>query len=113
MRRAADTPWFQSLLAFDPARVMKDVDQPLLIVQPELDVQVPPHHADKLLALAQARKKKTDVQVMKVPGINHLLVPAKTGEVSEYASLSGAEVAPSVPAGIGVWLAKTLGEGKK
>ena len=54
LRRAADTPWFQSLLAFDPARVMKDVDQPLLIVQGELDTQVPPHHADKLLALAQA-----------------------------------------------------------
>jgi hypothetical protein len=113
MRRAADTPWFQSLLSFDPARVMKDVDQPLLIVQGELDVQVPPHHADKLLALAQARDRKVDAQVMKVPGINHLLVPAKTGEVSEYGSLEGAEVAPAVSAGIGAWLAKTMGQGRK
>jgi uncharacterized protein len=112
MRRAADTPWFHSLLTFDPAKVMKDVNQPLLIVQGELDTQVPPHHADKLLALAQARKKKVDAQLMKVPGINHLLVPAKTGEVSEYPSLGGAEVMPSVPAGIGAWLAKTLGPGK-
>jgi len=112
MRRAADTPWFQSLLTFDPARVMKDVDQPLLLVQGELDTQVPPHHADKLLALAQARKKKVDVQLLKVPGINHLLVPAKTGEMSEYPSLGEAEVMPSVPAGIGSWLAKTLGPGK-
>ena len=112
MRRAADTPWFQSLLVFDPAKVMKDVDQPLLIVQGELDTQVPPHHADKLLALAQARKKKVDAQVLKVPGINHLLVPAKTGEVSEYPSLGQAEVLPAVPAGIGAWLAKTLGPGK-
>jgi uncharacterized protein len=113
MRRAADTPWFQSLLSFDPARVMRDVGQPLLIVQGELDTQVPPHHADKLLALAQARNRKVDAQVLKVPGINHLLVPAKTGEVSEYGSLEEAEVAPAVPAGIGAWLAKTMGQGRK
>jgi pimeloyl-ACP methyl ester carboxylesterase len=112
MRRAADTPWFQSLLMFDPAKVMKDVDQPLLIVQGERDTQVPPHHADKLLVMAQARKKKVDVQLLKVPGINHLLVPAATGEVSEYPSLGRAEVLPAVPAGIGAWLAKTLGPGK-
>jgi uncharacterized protein len=92
---------------------MKDVEQPLLIVQGELDTQVRPHHAETLLALAQARKKKTDAQVMKVPGVNHLLVPAKTGEVSEYPSLAGAEVLPSVPAGIGAWLAKTMGDGRR
>ena len=54
-----------------------------------------------------------DAQLLKVPGVNHLLVPAKTGEVSEYSSLADAEVAPAVPAGIGAWLAKTLGPGKK
>ena len=59
----------------------------MLIVQGELDTQVPPHHADKLLALAQARKQKVDVELLKVPGVNHLLVPAKTGEVSEYSAL--------------------------
>lgn len=113
LRRSADTPWFESLLAFDPARIMKDVDQPVLIVQGELDTQVPPHHADKLLALAEARRRNVDEQLLKVPGINHLLVPAKTGEVAEYGALSEAEVAPTVPAGIGAWLAKTLGEGRK
>ena len=113
LRRTADTPWFQSLLAFDPAKVMKDVNQPVLIVQGELDTQVPPHHADKLLALAEARRRTVDEQLLKVPGVNHLLVPAKTGEISEYGSLASAEVAPAVPAGIGAWLARTLGPGKK
>ena len=41
-RRQADTPWFQSFLAFDPARTMPDVKQPVLIVQGELDTQVAP-----------------------------------------------------------------------
>jgi pimeloyl-ACP methyl ester carboxylesterase len=113
MRRAADTPWFHSLLSFDPAKMMKDVDQPVLVVQGDLDAQVPPHHAEQLVALAEARKKNPGVQLMKVPGVNHLLVPAKTGEVSEYGSLRDAEVVPSIPAGIGAWLAKTLGTGRK
>ncbi|MEZ5285925.1 MAG: alpha/beta fold hydrolase [Vicinamibacterales bacterium] len=113
VRRTADTPWFHSLLAFDPARVMKDVDQPVLIVQGELDTQVPPHHADTLLALAAARRRKVDEEILKVPGVNHLLVPATTGEVSEYATLGAREVAPAIPAGIGAWLARTLGPGKR
>ena len=113
VRRTADTPWFQSLLAFDPARIMKDVDQPVLVVQGELDTQVPPHHADKLLAMAEGRKRKVAAQLLKVPGVNHLLVPATSGEVSEYGSLGDAEVAPAIPAGIGAWLARTLGEGKR
>ena len=37
------------------------------------------------------------VEVVKVPGVNHLLVPAKTGDVSEYGSLGpDAKVAPQV-----------------
>ena len=60
---------------------MKDVRQPVLIVQGDLDTQVQPHHADKLAELARARKRKVTVDVVKIPGVNHLLVPAKTGEV--------------------------------
>ncbi len=109
LRRVADTPWFQSFLAFDPARVMKDVRQPVLIVQGALDVQVPPAHADRLAELARARDRKVDVEVVKVPGINHLLVPAKTGEVDEYPLLPEKNVSPEVTTAIAAWLTKTLG----
>ena len=107
-RRAADTPWFQSFLAFDPARVMRDLRQPLFIVQGELDTQVPPHHADRLAELARARKRKVAVEVAKVPGLNHLLVPAITGEVDEYALLAEKKVSTAATSAIAGWLAKTL-----
>ena len=42
VRRQADTAWFRSLLQFDPAKVMPDVKQPILIVQGDLDTQVAP-----------------------------------------------------------------------
>src|SRR6185503_9750929 len=57
VREQADSTWFRSLLLFDPAKVMPKVKQPMLIVQGDLDMQVPAHHADTLAKLARARKK--------------------------------------------------------
>ena len=108
-RKVADTPWFYSFLTFDPARAMKDTRQPVLIVQGELDTQVQPYHADKLLEMAKARKTEAAAEVVKVPGVNHLLVPAKTGEVSEYPQLgSDAKVAPQVGAAIAAFMTRAL-----
>jgi uncharacterized protein len=106
LRQQADTPWFQSFLAFDPARVMRDVDQPVLIVHGSLDKQVDPANAEKLAALAKARRRQVASDVTVVPGINHLLVPASTGEVNEYSSLSDKNVSGEVAKAIAEWLAR-------
>jgi pimeloyl-ACP methyl ester carboxylesterase len=108
MRAVADTPWFQSFVGFDPARVMRDVRQPVLVVQGELDTQVAPHHADRLGDLARARKRKVAVDVVRIPGINHLLVPATTGQVAEYASLPEKKVSTTATSAIATWMAKNL-----
>jgi uncharacterized protein len=113
LRTQADTPWFASYLAFDPAKLMKDVRQPLLIVNGERDTQVPPRHADELATLARARKRQVATEVVRVPGVNHLLVPATTGEVSEYASLSSAEVSPDATGAIAKWLTATFAAGSR
>jgi pimeloyl-ACP methyl ester carboxylesterase len=109
VRRQADTPWFKSFLTFDPAKTLNGTDQPILIVQGTLDTQVPPDNADKLQQLAKARKKDGTVDIVKVPGINHLLVPASTGEVDEYATLTEKQISTAVPAAIADWLKKTFG----
>jgi uncharacterized protein len=103
-RKAADTPWFRSLLQFDPAPVMKRVKQPVLIVQGDLDKQVFPHHADKLAEMARARDRDVPEEVVHLPGVNHLLVPATTGEVSEYATLTTKKVEPQVATKIAEFL---------
>ncbi len=108
LRDQADNAWFQSLLAFDPARVMRDVRQPIFILQGQLDTQVKPYHAERLAELARARRRDGGVDVLLVPGVNHLLVPAATGEVSEYATLAGRDVANAVTSPLGLWLTKTL-----
>lgn len=104
VRRAVDSPWYRSLLTFDPAKVMPRIKQPVFVVQGGLDTQVPPHHADKLAALARLRKNAPRVEAKVFPGLNHLMVPAKTGAVAEYASLEGASISREVAETIAGWL---------
>jgi len=106
LREQADSAWFRSLLLFDPAKVMPEIEQPILIIQGDLDRQVFPHHADQLAALARNRKKSPPVEAVHLPGINHLLVPAKTGDVSEYSSLPEKTITPAVVKTIADWLKK-------
>jgi len=108
VRRQVDNPEFQSILLNDPAKVMPDVKQPILIVQGELDTQVEPSNADRLETLARKRKNAPPVETVKVPGVNHLLVPANTGEVDEYSTLPDKHVSAKVTDAIVTWLKKTL-----
>ncbi len=57
-----------------------------------------------LAKLARARKKAAPVELIHLPGINHLLVPAETGEVSEYPGLKDKTVTPAVSKAIVDWL---------
>ncbi len=107
LRKQADTPWFESLLAFDPAKVVADVEQPILIVHGELDRQVPVAHADRLAEIAKNGDSRA-VEVVTVRGVNHLLVPATTGEISEYHSLPDRNISGDVTRVVIEWLAKTF-----
>jgi uncharacterized protein len=111
LRQQADTNWFRTFLAFSPEPVLAKLDQPILIIQGELDKQVLPHHADTLLAVTKARKKlPPDASALvKVPGINHLLVPSQTGDVSEYVSMAGKSISPEVARAAAAFLEVQMG----
>jgi pimeloyl-ACP methyl ester carboxylesterase len=107
LRTQADTPWFQSLLAFDPARVVGGVDVPLLILHGELDREIPVAHAERLADYAR-KGDSPSVELVTVRGINHLLIPAFTGEISEYASLTDRIVSSDVTSALAAWLARAM-----
>ena len=108
LRKQADTPWFQSVLVFDPAKTIKNVRQPLFIVHGALDKQVPVAHAERLANLARTVGDSKAVELTLVRGVNHLLVPAVTGELDEYAGLTDRTVSSEVTNAVNAWLAKTL-----
>ncbi|HEX5106980.1 MAG TPA: alpha/beta fold hydrolase [Vicinamibacterales bacterium] len=107
VRRQADTPWFHSLLAFDPATVIDDVEAPILIVHGDLDREVPVAHAERLAELARKGKSES-VSLVTIRGINHLLIPAFTGAVSEYPTLNDHNVSKDLSSAVTGWLTKTL-----
>jgi uncharacterized protein len=108
LRQQSDTPLFRSVLTFEPSEAMKDVRQPVLIVQGDLDREVPAADADALAAQAKSRKHDDGVDVLHVPGVNHLLVPATSGEPDEYTQLPDRHLSPVLSSGIVAWLQKTL-----
>lgn len=108
LRAQADTPWFQSLLSFEPDRVISRVRQPLLFLHGELDRQVPVAHAERLAAMAREESRSKSIDLVIVRGVNHLLVPAVTGEVSEYGTLPDRTVSADVTAATTAWLKTTF-----
>jgi pimeloyl-ACP methyl ester carboxylesterase len=88
MRQQADTPWFKSILTYDPAAVMRKVRQPILVVHGDLDPTVPPSEADKLGDLARARKKAPAPEVVHLPDISNTLAARDTKRVSSKVVLA-------------------------
>ena len=106
LRQRADTPWFKSVLAFDPARIAPKIRMPVLLLHGEKDRQVLPYHAENLDA---AFRKGTNRQIERrmLPADNHLFIEAKTGEVEEYLTLKH-EVDRTMLQALGDWLAARL-----
>jgi pimeloyl-ACP methyl ester carboxylesterase len=108
-RKQAETPWFRSFLSFDPIKVVGRVEQPILVVQGERDRQIPaPRHGELLVGAAKNRKKRPDASLVTIDGVNHLFVPAETGDVDEYALLQDKQVSPKVLEALVPWLKDKL-----
>jgi pimeloyl-ACP methyl ester carboxylesterase len=86
MRRQADTPWFKSVLTYDPAKVVPKTRQPMLILHGDLDPTVPAAEADRLGELAKARKKVAPPEVVHLPDVGHSLAPAGSTEITPKAA---------------------------
>jgi pimeloyl-ACP methyl ester carboxylesterase len=107
-RAQADTPWFASFLRFDPIKALKDFDQPLLIVHGEIDRQIPVAHANRLANAARTEGDSKSVELVTVQGVNHLLVPATTGEPAEYGALENRTISKDVISALTAWLSNAL-----
>jgi fermentation-respiration switch protein FrsA (DUF1100 family) len=108
LRKEADTPWMQSVLLFDPGKALEDVRQPLLFVHGAIDHEVEPSNAERLAETARKQSKSKTVELVVVRGVNHLLTPAVSGEVREYASLDDPTVSKDVTDAVNNWLSKTF-----
>jgi pimeloyl-ACP methyl ester carboxylesterase len=108
IRRRVDTPLYRSFLGFDPAPILSKLRQALLVVQPDLDKEVPVYHGEQLAQIGRSRPRARGTDFVRLPNLNHLLTRADTGAVSEYGTLSERTISPAAVLEISAWLKKAL-----
>jgi uncharacterized protein len=77
-------PWMQYFIKYDPAPALRKVKCPVLAINGEKDVQVPPKENLNAIknALKKGRNKKVTIKEM--PNLNHLFQECTTGLPYEY-----------------------------
>jgi fermentation-respiration switch protein FrsA (DUF1100 family) len=103
--KTVTTPWFRDFLTYDPATVLRKVACPVLVLNGEKDLQVPP--AQNLPAIRKALEEAVNkhFEIDELPGLNHLFQTAKTGAPSEYAEIEET-MSPLVLDKIASWILK-------
>jgi pimeloyl-ACP methyl ester carboxylesterase len=108
IRRRVDTPLYRSFLSFDPAPILSRLRQALLILQPDLDKEVPVYHGEQLAQIGRSRPRARGTDFVRLPNVNHLLTRAVTGQISEYGTLPDRSVSPAAALEIVSWLKTAL-----
>ncbi|WP_300759351.1 alpha/beta fold hydrolase [Janthinobacterium sp.] len=94
-------PWFRTFFTLEPGPALRAMDQPVLVLNGELDRQVPPKL--DLDAIRTALVSNPRAVIRELPKLNHLFQTATTGAAVEYAQIEET-LAPSALAVIGDWI---------
>jgi pimeloyl-ACP methyl ester carboxylesterase len=98
-------PWFRFFLNYDPRPKLEKVKCPVLAINGENDLQVPPKENLKAIEKAVKAGGNKDVTIKEFPGLNHLFQPCKTGLPTEYGRIE-TTFAPEALELIAEWIAK-------
>ncbi|MFY9820306.1 MAG: alpha/beta fold hydrolase [Thermoanaerobaculia bacterium] len=85
--RTFNSPWFRYFLTYDPRPALRQVKVPVLALDGELDLQVIPDQNLPEIEKALKEGGNKDFTLKRLPGLNHLFQPAKTGSPAEYAKI--------------------------
>ncbi len=97
------SPWFRFFLSYDPKPALKKIKFPVLAINGEKDLQVPPE--ENLTAIEEAFKAggNKNYIVKELPGLNHLFQKATTGLPAEYGQIEET-FSPTALKLIGDWI---------
>lgn len=81
------TPWMHYFIKYNPAPTLEKVKCPVLALNGEKDLQVPPK--ENLTAIKEALSKggNKNVTAIELPNLNHLFQECKTGSPQEYTTI--------------------------
>lgn len=105
--QTAQSPWFQSLMRYDPGPAMAQLTAPTLALFGGRDTQVPAESNAAALRAALQTAANPDFDIVTLPQANHLFQLANTGGISEYAQLDQ-EFIPGFLDTLAEWLTARL-----
>jgi len=105
--KTTTSPWFHCFLTFDPVEYLSMVKCPVLAINGELDLQVPPE--ENLLAIEKALifGGNSNYEIKELKGLNHLFQTAKTGSPTEYSKIEET-IAPVALETMSRWILATV-----
>ena len=81
------SPWFKYFLKYNPQPTLEKVKCPVLAINGENDLQVPPKENLSAIEIALEKAGNKNFEVKMLPGLNHLFQTSSTGAVSEYSQI--------------------------
>jgi len=80
-------PWMQYFLKYNPVPTLEKVKCPVLAINGEKDLQVPPKENLEAIKKALAKGGNKKVTTKELPNLNHLFQECETGSPDEYATI--------------------------
>ncbi len=106
------SPWMRFFLTYDPKPTLTEVKCPVLAIDGEKDLQVPPEENLRAIEDALEAGGNKDYTLKEMPGLNHLFQTAKTGSPTEYAKIEET-ISPAALKFIGNWILEHTQQNEK
>ncbi|MEA2022433.1 MAG: alpha/beta hydrolase [Candidatus Caldatribacteriota bacterium] len=97
------SPWLKFFLTYDPKPTLSNVKCPVLAINGEKDLQVPPKENLQSIEEALITGGNEDYTLKELPNLNHLFQTAQTGVPSEYVKIEET-ISPVALKIIGDWV---------
>jgi pimeloyl-ACP methyl ester carboxylesterase len=99
------SPWFRYFLDYDPVPALQATLCPVLALDGEKDLQVPPKENLARIQKALQDGGNKDFQTTELPGLNHLFQHCPTGSPTEYGAIEET-MAPEALNAVSDWVVK-------
>jgi fermentation-respiration switch protein FrsA (DUF1100 family) len=99
------SPWFRYFLDYDPVPALQKITCPVLALNGEKDMQVPPKENLSRIQGALQDAGNKDFQSAELPGLNHLFQHCPTGSPTEYGGIEET-MAPEALNAVSDWVLK-------
>jgi hypothetical protein len=85
--KALLSPWMRTFLTYNPRLILEQVTIPVLAINGEKDLQVPPKENLSEIKAALERGENTDHEIHELKNLNHLFQTCETGAIGEYGTI--------------------------